>query len=514
MAYVYAFSIIAIFMLFIACINFMNLSTAQSTSRAKEVGVRKALGAHRGKLVNQFFSETCLLSFISFVISLGLVEISLPFFRSLTGSELSFDYIFRPWFILGLVGLLTFVAFAAGIYPALFLSAFRSIKVLTGRLKTGVTGYRIRSVLVTFQFTISIGLIIGSVIAFSQLGYMKQKMLGFDKEQIVVMRLVGDSIKASIPSIKAELTAYSSIIDVAASSHVPGKMPGQHAVLPQGYSLTQTQSMADISINPDFIPLMGIQIVEGRNFSHDIASDPIDSILINEAAARRFDWKNPVGKTIYFMPKDTNKTVIGVVGDYHLKSLHHKILPLYIDNDPSNFLYISIKMKPDNISETLHFLRKKWKEIAPAQTFDCFFLDESFDLQYQADEKLVVIFSNFTFLAIFIACLGLFGLAAFTAEQRTKEIGIRKALGATVSNIVMLLSREFIKWVLIANIIAWPIAYLAMNRWLQNFAYRINIGIGTFVLAALLALLIALLTVGYQAVRAARANPVDSLRYE
>ncbi|MBW2411602.1 MAG: ABC transporter permease, partial [Deltaproteobacteria bacterium] len=460
MAYVYAFSIIAIFVLFIACINFMNLSTARSTSRAKEVGVRKVLGAHRGKLIHQFFSETFLLSFVSFVIALGLVEITLPFFRSLTGNDSSFDYIFMPWFILGLIGLLAFVAFAAGSYPALFLSAFQTIEVLTGRLKAGVAGSRIRRVLVSFQFTISIGLIIGSIIAFSQLGYMKQKRLGFDKEQIVIMRLVGDSIKASIPSIKAELTAYSSIIDVAASSHVPGKMAGQHAVLPQGYSLTQTQSMANLSINPDFIPLMGIQIVEGRNFSHEIASDPIDSILINETAARQYNWKNPVGKTIYFMPNDTNKTVIGVVRDYHLKSLHHKIMPLYIDNDPSNFLYISIKIKSDNISETLLFLRKKWADIAPAQTFDYFFLDESFDLQYRADEKLVVILSNFTFLAIFIACLGLFGLASFTAEQRTKEIGIRKALGATVSNMVMLLSREFIKWVLIANIIAWPLAYL------------------------------------------------------
>jgi putative ABC transport system permease protein len=514
MAYVYAFSIIAIFVLFIACINFMNLSTARSTSRAKEVGVRKALGAHLGKLVHQFFSETFLLSFVSFVISLVLVEITLPFFRSLTGSELSFDYIFMPWLILGLFGLLAFVAFVAGSYPALFLSAFQTIKVLTGRVKAGAAGSRIRSVLVTFQFTISIGLIIGSVISFSQLSYMKQKRLGFNKEQIVVMRIVGDSIGTSIPTIKAELTSYFGIIDVAASSHVPGRILAQHAVVPQGYSLAQTQVMANISFNPDFIPTMGIQIVEGRNFSHEIISDQSESILINEAAARQYDWKNSVGKTIRYLPNDTNKTVIGVVRDYHLRSLHHKIMPLYIDNDPSNFLYISIKIKPDNVSKTLHFLRKKWAEIAPAQTFDYFFLDESFDLHYQADEKLVVIFSHFTFLAIFVACLGLFGLASFTAEQRTKEIGIRKALGASVSGIILLLSKQFTKWVLVANIIAWPVAYVAMNHWLQNFAYRINIGLGIFILAAILALLIAMLTVGYQAIKAARANPVDSLRYE
>ena len=514
MAYIYVFSIIAIFVLLIACINFMNLSTARSASRAKEVGVRKALGAHRGKLVHQFFSETFLLSFVSFVISLVLVEITLPFFRSLTGSELSFDYISMLWLILGLVGLLAFVAFVAGSYPALFLSAFQTKKVLTGKLKVGAGSSRIRGVLVTFQFTISIGLIIGSAIIFSQLGYMKHKRLGFNKEQIVVMRSFGGSIKTSIPTIKTELTSYSGIIDVAASSHVPGSNFSQHAVVPQGYSLAQTQVMANISINPDFLPTMGIQIVKGRNFSHEIISDQSESILINEAAARRYEWKNPVGKTIRYLPNDTNKTVIGVVRDYHLRSLHHKIMPLYIDNDPSNFLYISIKIKPDDIAKTLRFLKKKWSEIAPAQTFDYFFLDESFDLQYRADEKLVAIFSNFTFLSIFIACLGLFGLASFTAEQRTKEIGIRKALGASVSGIILLLSKEFTKWILVANIIAWPIAYLAMNRWLQNFAYRINIGIGTFILAALLALVIALLTVGYQAIKAARANPVEALRYE
>jgi putative ABC transport system permease protein len=514
MAYVYAFSIIAIFVLFIACINFMNLSTARSASRAKEVGVRKTLGARRSNLVHQFFSETFLLSFVSFVISLGLVEIALPFFRSLTGSELSLDYIIMPRLILGYLGLVSFVAFVAGSYPAFFLSAFQPIKVLTGRIKAGATGSRIRSVLVTFQFTISIGLIIGSVISFSQLSYMKQKRLGFNKDQIAVIRIVGDSLRKMIPTIKAELISISGIIDVAASSHVPGRVSAWHAFVPQGYNLSQTRVMGKISINPDFIPTMGIQIVDGRNFSHEIISDQSESILINEAAARRYDWKNPVGKTIHLLMNDTNKTVIGVVRDYHLRSLHHEIMPLYIDNDPSNFLYISTKIKPDDVSKTLRDLRKKWAEIAPDQPFDYFFLDESFDLQYRAEEKLGLIFSNFTLIAILVACLGLFGLASFTAEQRTKEIGIRKALGATVSSIVILLIKEFTKWVLLANIIAWPIAYVAMNHWLQNGAYRIKIGLGTFILAGVLALVIALMTVGYQAFKAAKANPVEALRYE
>lgn len=514
LAYVYALSIIAIFVLFIACINFWNLSTARSASRAKEVSVRKALGAHRSSLVHQFFSETFLLSFVSFVISLGLVEIALPLFRSLTGSELSFNYIIMPRFILGYLGLVSFVAFVAGSYPAFFLSAFQPIKVLTGKCKAGATGIRIRSVLVTFQFTISIGLIIGSVISSSQLSYMKQKKLGFNKEQIVVIRIVGDSLRKMIRTVKAELISIPGIIEVAASSHVPGRVSDWHAFVPQGHNLSQTRVMGKISINPDFIQTMGIQIVDGRNFSHDIISDRSESILINEAAARRYDWKNPVGKTIRLLMNDTNKTVIGVVRDFHLRSLHHEIMPLYIDYDPTDFLYISTKIKPDDVSITLNDLRKKWAEIAPGQPFDYFFLDESFDLQYRAEEKLDLILSYFTLLVILVACLGLFGLASFTAEQRTKEIGIRKALGATASSIVILLSKEFTKWVFLANIIAWPITYVAMNHWLQNFAYRIKIGLGTFIFAGVLALAIALLTVGYQAIKAARANPVKALRYE
>jgi len=513
-AYVYAFSIIAIFVLFIACINFMNLSTARSANRAKEVGVRKALGAHRSKLLHQFFSDAFLLSGVSFAISLGLVEIALPFFHSLTGVEFRFDSIFMPGLIWGYLGLVTFVAFVAGSYPALYLSAFQTIQVLTGRQKTGDAASLFRNILVVGQFTISIGLIVASSIIFLQIHYMKHETLGFKKEQIVVTHMVSESIEKSIPTLKAELISYPGIIDVAASSHVPGRISGWHAFVPQGYSLDQTQIMANISINPDFIATIGIQIVDGKNFSHEIIKDQSESILINEAAAKRFGWKDPVGKTIRNLLNDTNKTVIGVVANFHLRSLHHQIMPLYIDYDPASFRYISIKIMPDHISETLRFLRKKWAEITTAQTFDYFFLDEAFDLQYQDDEKLGIILFNLTILAILIAGLGLFGLASFTAEKRTKEIGIRKALGASTASIILLLLKEFTKWILIANVIAWPIAYFAMNRWLQDFAHRINISLSTFVLAGLIVLVIALLTVSYQAIKAARANPVDALRYE
>ena len=512
--YVLAFSMIAIFVLCIACINFMNLSTGRSVSRAKEVGVRKAQGAQRSNLIHQFLCEAFLWSCLSFAGSLGLVEITLPFFHWLSGIDLSSISIFRPWFILGCLGLVLFVAIVAGVYPAVYLSGFQTIQVLTGRLKTGPTGSPFRNTLVVGQFTISIGLIIVSAIIFAQIHYMKHERLGFNKNRIVVLRMIGDSFEKSIQTIKTELSSCSGVIDVTASSHVPGGFSGWHAFVPQGYRLDQTQVMASISIDPDFIPMMGIQIVDGRNFSDDIIEDQAESILINEEAAKRFGWKDPVGKTIRNLLNETNKTVIGVVSNFHLRSLHHHLMPLYIDYNPSNLGYVSIKIKPDELSKTLHFLRQKWVEITPAQTLDYFFLAEAFDQQYRDDEKLGIILSNFSTLAILIACLGLFGLASFTVEKRTKEIGIRKALGASVFSIIVLLLKEFTKLILLANVIAWPIAFFTMNRWLQNYAYRIEIGLSAFVLAGLIVLVIALLTAGYQAIKAARANPVDALRYE
>ena len=517
-AYVYAFTVIALFILLIACVNFMNLSTARSASRTKEVGIRKVLGAHRGKLIYQFLGESILICIISLIIALGLVELILPLFGSLAGSPLSLNFVSVYWLFLGLLGLLFFVAILAGSYPALFFSAFQPLRVLTGRLNTSSSDTRFRYILVVFQFTISIALIAGTGIIFNQIKYMKQKNLGFDKEQVVVFRVIDDSILKSFSSIKEELKSHTGITNVALSSHVPGQSPWFIVFIPEGFSSDQSQLMDLISIDSGFIPTMGIEIIAGRNFSSELASDDSQAILINETAVKQFNWENPIGKTIDLPIPDTDKkvtkTVVGVVQDFHTESLHKMIRPLYIDNETKRFRYVSLKLKPLTISDTLAFLRKKWKQIDPAQTFDYFFLDQAFGRQYEADEKLSQILSYFTFLAIFIACLGLFGLASFTAEKRTKEIGIRKALGASVSEIILLLSKQFTKWVLVANIIAWPLAYFAMNQWLQNFAYRINIGLGIFVLAGVLALVIALLTVGYQAIKAARANPVEALRYE
>jgi putative ABC transport system permease protein len=513
--YVYVFLAIALLILFIACINYINLSTARSANRAKEVGIRKLLGAHRENLVNQFLGESILFSLVSIIIALGLVELSLPAFESLFGSQSSSHYIPTPLVMWSCIGLMMLVSLIAGSYPALFLSAFQPIQVLTGRLKTGAAGSLLRNILVLFQFTISICMIIALAIIITQLKFMKHKQLGFNKEHIVIIRLTDGAMRRSIEKIKDGLKNYHGISHVAASNYIPGQGFWMKVIVPEGSELDQTESIGRIRIDSDFISTMDIMLVAGRDFSPRFSTEQSDFIIVNETAAKQWEWEDPIGKTIrVFDDRPITKTIIGVVRDFHVESLHKKIEPIYFEYMPESSRYINIKIRPDNIPETIQHIEKTFKQIDQTLPFDYTFLDESFDRKYKAEEKLNKIFTYFTLLAIFIACLGLFGLASFTAEQRTKEIGIRKALGASITGIMLLLSKEFTKWVLTANIIAWPIAYAAMNHWLQNFAYRIKIGLATFILAALLALIIALLTVGYQAVRAARANPVEALRYE
>jgi putative ABC transport system permease protein len=417
--------------------------------------------------------------------------------------------------ISALFGLMVFVSLMAGSYPTLFLSAFQPVEVLTGRFKSSTANSLFRNILVVFQFTISIGLIVASAIIFTQLNYIKHKALGFNKERIVIIRVTDRNMRQSIEKIKEELKSYHGISNVAVSNYLPGHGFWMKVIVPEGSELDQTESIGRIRIDADFITTMDIKLVSGKNFSPQFSTDQSDFIIVNETAIRQWGWDDPIGKTIQVLDdRPITKTIIGVVRDFHVESLHKKIEPVFFEYMPANSRYISIKIRPDNIPDTIRYIEKTLKQIDPLLPFDYTFLDESFDRKYKAEEKLNKIFAYFTFLAIFIACLCLFGLASFTAEQRTKEIGIRKALGASVSEIILFLSKEFTKWVLVANIIAWPIAYVAMNHWLQNFAYRTNIGLGTFILAGVLALVVALLTVGYQAIKAARANPVDSLRYE
>ena len=513
--WVYVLTVIGLFILLIACINYMNLATACSTTRAKEVCVRKVLGAHRSGLMYQFFGESLIFSFFSFLLAISMVELSIPLFCTLFGSDIRFDYLNLQWLIPGMIGFVLLVALSSGCYPALFLSAFGPIRVLGGSIKAQTAGANFRGLLVVIQFAISTGLMIGTIIVLNQLNYASHKSLGFDKEHAVCLRVRNNSIWQAFDTTKSDLKDHSGITDVTASSRLPGQFPQLQVLMPAGTSFKRSQLFQYTSIDPDFIPAMGMEITTGRNFSAEFSSDIKEAILINEAAARHFQWDDSIGRKITFIEDELiTKTVVGVVKDFHLRSLHHKIEPLCFDYRPSWYRYIIVKIKPNRLPEVLQYLKKKWELLQPAFPFEYSFLDENFDKQYKADKKLSQIFSYFTFLAILIACLGLFGLASFTAEKRTKEIGIRKALGASVSEIIFLLSKEFTRWVLVANIIAWPLAYLAMNRWLQNFAYRIRIGIGTFILAGLLALIIALLTVSYQALKAARANPVEALRYE
>ena len=516
-AYVYIFSAIALFILFIACMNFMNLSTARSAKRAQEVGMRKVLGAHKARIIRQFLSESLITSSIACVVALLFVEIVLPLFRSVSGINLRINYVENPWLIPGLIGLTIFVGLVAGSYPAFFLSAFQPIRVLKGSSKTGTASARFRGVLVIVQFTISIALIIGTIIVFNQLKYMKNTNLGFDKEQVLIIPISDESTVESLAPFKEELKNNPSIINVAASSHVPGQTTYYNPFLPEGFTRDQMPWMGQLNVDVDYLPTLEIEFVAGRNFSQELKTDQTRSVIINETAAKRFGWDNPVGKTIGELSNSggiLKRPVIGVVKDFHIESLHREIVPLLITNNPEWLNTLSIKIRTQNIPETMDFLSKRWNQHNPYRPFQFSFLDDSFDAQYRADEKLSKIFSYFSILAIFIACLGLFGLASYMAEQRTKEIGIRKVLGASISEIVKLLTKEFSKWVLAANIIAWPVAYYAMNKWLEGFAYRVGMKISTFLLAAIVTLAIALLTVSYKAVCSAKADPANSLRYE
>ena len=519
-AYVYTFAAIALFILLIACINFMNLATARSANRAKEVGLRKVMGAYRGRLIKQFIGESLIYSFIALAIGLMIVHAALPFFSEFAERELSLNYSEMPWLIPGFMLLALVVGLLAGSYPAFFLSAFQPVTVLKGSLKSGASNSRFRNVLVVSQFIISISLIIGTFLIQNQLNYMKNKRLGFKKEQIVVLPILDDQIRNSLNTIKEELKNHNGIVSVTASSKVPGEQQMDlNAYIPEGYNEDQTQLMYALNVDVDFIPTLEMEIMMGRNFSREFSTDPDASILINENAMKKFGWENPIGNTIpepAFSDDDEiiTKTVIGVVKDFHFASLHKVIEPMIIGNRSGYLNRLSIKIQSEGIAGTMAFIENKWRKLDPNRPFEYKFLDESFDSHYRAEEQLNNIFSYFTLLAIIIACLGLFGMASYTAEQRTKEIGIRKVLGASASGIVYLLSQEMIRLLIVANIIAWPLAYFLMQNWLENFAYQIDIGVLPFVLSAALVFGVGFITISYQSIKAALANPIDSIRYE
>jgi putative ABC transport system permease protein len=496
----------------------MNLATARSATRAKEVGMRKVVGAERKELIWQFLGESLIYSLFSLMIAILLVRFAVPFAESLSGRRMSLNIAEMPWLVPGLIGLVLLVAFAAGSYPALFLSAFRPSQVLKGNLKAGSAHARLRSFLVVAQFTISISLIIGTAIILSQLRFMKNKNLGFEKENVIVIEVRDSRTRQSLESIKDEIRKIPGVLSVSSASLVPGQEPSVQPFIPEGYTEKQAQLMEVFRVDHDFFPTLGMEIVKGRNFSPEYGTDSRSAVIINETAAKRYNWENPIGKTIRMPSDEAGKgetfTVVGVVRDFHRTSLHSIIAPQIIGNDPGRFDELAIRFNPESSDTTLSLIREKWKEVDPTRPFDFLYLDGLIDRLYGAEERLSDIFSAFSVFAVLIACLGLFGMASFAAEQRTKEIGIRKVLGASVPGIVVLLSRDFLKLIVAANIIAWPLAYLGMNRWLQNFAYKSGIGVGVFFLTGLLAVGIALATVGYQSIKAALLNPVDAIKYE
>lgn len=524
--YVYIFSFVAGLVLLIACFNFMNLSTARSATRAHEVGVRKVLGASKKSLIGQFFGESMFFSFVSLLLAVALVQLILPSITSLTGRTLSLNMLEIPWMIPGFILLTLFVGFAAGGYPALLLSRFIPVKVLRGKLSSDKSNIKLRRGLVVLQFVISITLVICTFIIVRQLFFLQNMDAGFDRENVVVIPASDDVIRKSREVIKEEFKKNPNIISVAASSTIPGGGYPNNMKIPEGFAESEAVLMDEINADHDFLPTIGIELVAGRNFSKDFGADELYSVLINETAAKQFGWDNPVGKTIKsYDPRKTGgqykeMTVIGVVKDFHLRNLIQEMEPIYIGCDPDyprpyNFMdVISVRFKPDDLAGTLDFLTKQWGKIFPNIPFEFYFLDEIFGSQFQQIERSRKIFSYFSFLAIFVACLGLYGMASFSAVQRTKEIGIRKVLGSTTTGIITLLGKELIVLILIANLAAWPLSFFAMSNWIRNFPYRVNIGIELFFASSLIVLLIGLLTVSYQAVKAALANPVDSLRYE
>lgn len=515
---VYIFSAIALFILLIACINYMNLSTARSALRAREIGVRKVVGAQRKEIIAQFLSESVMVSFLALIIALALTWISLPWLNKLSGQQLNINALFT-WKIFIPVVLVPFiVGTLSGIYPALFMSSFRPVMVLKGLFKAGGGNISFRQVLVTLQFAISIILIISTAVVFKQLRYMQQKSLGFDREHVVTLPY-NIGLNERYEAFRNELLGNSNIKDAGRSSRIPtGRLlDAMGSQIDRGDSLAPTNAdIKFVAADHDFVTTYGVKIVAGRNFTRDFSTDT-GSFLVNEAAVRVLGLKDnqeAIGKNFQYGGR--RGQLIGVFNDFHFESMHQKIVPLVllVPRSQNNYGALSIKISGNNIPAALAHIENTWRKFLPETPYQYTFLDENFDRLYQSELRQGTIFTVFACIAIFIACLGLFGLSAFAITQRIKEIGIRKVLGADVSTIVTLLSKDFLKLVLIAAVIAFPVAWYAMHSWLEDFAYRINIPWWIFILAGILAAIVALFTISFQAIKAALANPVKSLRTE
>jgi putative ABC transport system permease protein len=511
--YVYIFSIVAIFLIMIAAMNYMNLATARSTRRAREVGLRKVVGSRRGPLILQFLSESMVFTVISLIFSLILIAILIPKFNLLAGKSFNIHVIYSPVVLLSLLGVIVIVGICGGSYPAFFLSRFSPVTVLKGEITQGSAGSTFRKILVVIQFTISVIMIICTLVVFRQLNYLKTMDQGFDQTNVIGLQLNRAMVR-KYPVLKQSLLENPNVKFVASTNTEVGGGSGKLI-----FSVETDQGMAQKGINfaivdHDFVKTLGIKIVKGRDFQQDMPSDTLNGVIVNETFVKRMGWSEAIGKKIEAGDGSQLKArVIGVMKDYHQTGMYNEIESLlltYRIND--NIIYI--KLSGNETKSTLNFIETKWKEIFPGEPFTYSYLNERFNRQFEADEKRGFIFTMFTILAILIACLGLFGLASYMVEQRTKEIGIRKVFGANEATILKLISRDFLILVTIGIIIAVPVAYYFMNQWLQNYVYRTNIGLPLLLLSAFLTILITFITISYKAYKAAVMNPTSSLKTE
>ncbi|MEO9852293.1 MAG: ABC transporter permease [Reichenbachiella sp.] len=515
--YLYIFSAIGFFMLLIACINYMNLATARSVARSKEVGIRKAMGSYKTQLMGQFVTESIVIAFIALVISLILTFFVIPTFNELANLEISQNFMNDPKMVLVLVGVILFVGLVGGSYPAFYLSRFKAAEVLKGRSKKSKGNESLRKVLVVAQFAISLGMVVSTWIVFDQLDFLRNKELGFNHEQVVTVALEGEQVRAKLDVLAAELLQSPGVESVGSGFGVPGtnsmSMSGIKVESADGHLIEKI--FQNITVDNQYFPTLEIPIVQGRNFLPQVGNDTASSVIVNQEMVREMGWENPIGKRFERFINDDLETkaftVVGVVRDYHLISLQEPISPLVVYNGINNGQMI-VRLKSDGISNTMSEVEGIFKSVVTNRPFEYAFLDQGFQQHYEADQKRGEVFAIFSVLTIAIACLGLFGLASYTAEARRKEIGIRKVVGANVMTIIIMMSKDFLKLIILSMIVAFPIAYYFMDQWLQDFAYAMELKWTSFALSALFTLVIAFATVLYHSLRSAVANPSSAIR--
>ncbi|MFC1564697.1 ABC transporter permease [candidate division KSB1 bacterium] len=509
---VYTFSVIAVLILLIACINFMNLATARSGKRAKEIGMRKVMGAVKANIINQFYGEAMVSTFAGLLCAILLVFLFLPAFNNIAQKELSFGLLMSPEAIISLIVIAVLTGLISGSYPSLLLSSFKPVTVLKASFQSRGKGLNLRRVLVVCQFTATIVLIIGTVIIYRQLDYIRNKDLGLDKENVVSITLNGQ-LARNYRVFKEELKNNPGVINVSAASNIPTQIGTVNPVYWEGNTTDDYVIFNHVVLDYNYFETYDMKMVYGRSFSEDHPTDK-ENYIINETALKLTGFEDPIGKM--FSIWEDRGEIIGVVKDFHNKSLHSAITPTVftLRQKHISISRVFVKLQPGTTQETMQFIEELYRKYSTGYPFLFTFVDEAFDSQYGSDRRVGVLFRYFSILAILISCLGLLGMASFMAQERTKEIGIRKAIGATVPNIILMISKEFTAVICIANVIAWPLSYMIMRQMLNNYAYRTNIAIWIFVLTGIAVLATAFITVSFQTIKAAIANPVKSLRYE